>query len=81
MLLMVATVNTAICVYAICSLWGRLILHYHRFSDPDCELTLIQPVNSLPAADGDLIDGQVSVTLVNPSCSGVVLSSHMYPDL
>lgn len=34
-----------------------------------------------PAADGDLTDGVVSVSLVHPSCSGVVLSTQMYPDL
>lgn len=37
--------------------------------------------NSSPATDGDLIDGMVSVSLVHSSCSGVVLSTEVYPDL
>lgn len=37
--------------------------------------------NSSPATDGDLIDGIVSVSLVHLSCSGVVLSTQVYPDL
>lgn len=37
--------------------------------------------NSSPATDGDLIDGVVSVSLVHPGGSGVVLSTQVYPDL
>lgn len=37
--------------------------------------------NSSPATDGDLLDSEVSVSLVHPSCSGVVLSTQVYPDL
>lgn len=37
--------------------------------------------NFSPATNGDLTDGIVSVSLVHPSCSGVVLSTQMYPDL
>lgn len=37
--------------------------------------------NFSPATNGDLTDGIVSVSLVHPSCSGVVLSPQMYPDL
>lgn len=36
---------------------------------------------SSPATDGDLIDGIVSVSLVHPGCSGVGLSTQVYPDL
>lgn len=41
----------------------------------------INTAKFLPAADGDLIDSIESVSLVHANCSGVVLSSHMYPDL
>lgn len=37
--------------------------------------------NSSPATDGDLTDGIVSVSLVHPGCTGVVLPTQMYPDL
>lgn len=37
--------------------------------------------NFLPATNGDLTDGIVSVPLVHPSGSGAVLSTQMYPDL
>lgn len=38
-------------------------------------------ISSSPATDGDLTDGIVSVSLVHPGSSGVVLSPQMYPDL
>lgn len=37
--------------------------------------------NSSPATDGDLIDGIVSVSLVDPGYFCVVLPFQMYPDL
>lgn len=36
---------------------------------------------SSPASNGDLLDGVVSVSLVDCRFSGVVLSTHMDPDL
>lgn len=37
--------------------------------------------HSSPAADGDLVDGVVSVALVRPGCFGVGQSTQVNPDL
>lgn len=38
-------------------------------------------LDPLPATDGDLTDGVVSVSQVHPGSSGVILPPQMYPDL